>query len=366
MIEAWVAPILNRLKGIKTKNDEILSVVNEVKSKQDSLQDVVAKESSVQELATGVGTINMLVNRGECLQGLNVTCQSFFKLNGNASDMVFDDNYYYTSFGGAVLYVYSRGTNQLIASINKSTGTSPFTSIYSYPEYVVCRYGGDTTIISKKTWSIVYSGTLGDGHGFYDLLVRPSNPNHLLVSYGSKYNYCVLSYLDLSTQTESVIYNASTYQERDVVNCIASTRLLSDGAFVYTIGRDSSYKFDITKKNKEVFPVTISHTNRNTFMPINNDIIVCRNNSILKYNTAYTLLKKISFNASFVPTSLLYLNGHIIAISQQACVVLNSQLTRVIKYYAGNEYQYCDGEYVYISANGGFELTALTECNIAV
>lgn len=53
-MDVWVAPILNRLKGIKTKNDEILSGVNEVKGKQDSLQDVVAKESTSQDILKNI------------------------------------------------------------------------------------------------------------------------------------------------------------------------------------------------------------------------------------------------------------------------------------------------------------------------
>ena len=53
-MDVWVAPILNRLKGIKTKNDEILFGVNEVKGKLDGLQDVVAKESTSQELLNNI------------------------------------------------------------------------------------------------------------------------------------------------------------------------------------------------------------------------------------------------------------------------------------------------------------------------
>lgn len=58
-MDVWVAPILNRLKGIKTKNDEILSGVNEVKSKQDGLQDVVAKESTLLNCTASINANNI-------------------------------------------------------------------------------------------------------------------------------------------------------------------------------------------------------------------------------------------------------------------------------------------------------------------
>lgn len=57
-MESWVAPILNRLKGIKAKNDEILTGVATLNNTQTILNSIVAKESSIQEVLSKLGNGN--------------------------------------------------------------------------------------------------------------------------------------------------------------------------------------------------------------------------------------------------------------------------------------------------------------------
>ena len=113
----------------------------------------------------------------------------------------------------------------------------------------------------------------------------------------------------------------------------------------------------------------------NTTLHIDQKYVLCYGNILRCYDNNFDLTRKICFNPSLTIVSTAYINGLVIlnasygitpTSNTNTCIVLNSDLTHIVKYYTGDKYQYCDGEYVYISANGGFELTALTECNIAV
>ena len=102
---------------------------------------------------------------------------------------------------------------------------------------------------------------------------------------------------------------------------------------------------------------------------------MCSGNKLRCYDNHFDLTRKICFNPSLTIVSTAYINGLVILNASHGitptsntnmCIVLNSDLTHIVKYYSGDIYKVCDGAHVYIEANGAFELITLTECNIDV
>lgn len=154
-MDVWVAPILNRLKGIKTKNDEILFGVNEVKGKQDGLQDVVAKESTSQEILKNIlSKDNSTTGLDEMISGyINETGvryrpseKNMDKLLDESSEIEIatETSYSWTaSYTGAVLmYTNARGSS----------------SYYSY--CVICKNGSQTNKVLLSSSGDIWNRTI--------------------------------------------------------------------------------------------------------------------------------------------------------------------------------------------------------------
>lgn len=390
MIDAWVAPILNRLQGIKTKNDEILSGVNEVKGKQDGLQGVVAKESTSQEIAQNINTIGLVTKDGaEFYQQIHTSTKTFVPDTDKMNAMLFDDKYYYVP-SKTTLYVYDLKNHELVASISQSQDTLlPMEGLTQNEEYVICSgsyYDGGgsnsyygSTVVSKKTLSIVFSNRLSYAQTacIFDVLTNPDNNNEIYFTYyhsGSRNSSYYLAKATMFTTTYTGISIPNYENYGSALSFFSSSRMYAEGEdLLFLIG--GSQIFKLNRNNLSVSHGSILSCSMNTTLHIDQKYVLCYGNILRCYDNNFDLTRKICFNPSLTIVSTAYINGLVIlnasygitpTSNTNTCIVLNSDLTHIVKYYTGDKYQYCDGEYVYISANGGFELTALTECNIAV
>ena len=381
MIDAWVAPILNRLQGIKTKNDEILSGVNEVKGKQDGLQGVVTKKSTSQEIAQNINTIGLVTKDGaEFYQQIHTGTKTFVPDTDKMNAMLFDDKYYYVP-STTTLYVYDLKNHELVASISQAQDTLlPMEGLTQNEEYVICSgsyYDGSgsnsyygSTVVSKKTLSIVFSNRLSYAQTacIFDVLVNPDNSNELYFTWyrsGSRNSSYMLSKATMFTTEYTTISIAGYESYGDALSFFSTARMYADETNLLFLRNDAKI-FKINRINGSVSQGTWLTCTKQTTLHIDQKYILGKNNTLRCYDKNFNLIQKISFNPSINIKSVQYMGNCFVLNATTTCVVLNKNLTHIVKYYTGNEYQYCDGEYVYISANGCFELTALTECNIAV
>ena len=119
MIDAWVAPILNRLKGIERKSDSLKEEV--------AKDSTVAKESTNQEIKTAaqeiLSTIDIMnivtKSEAEFLKQIHTDSMTFTPATGGTGSILFDDEYYYLP-SETTLYVYARQNDELVSSISQS------------------------------------------------------------------------------------------------------------------------------------------------------------------------------------------------------------------------------------------------------
>ena len=152
------------------------------------------------------------------------------------------------------------------------------------------------------------------------------------------------------------------------------SRMYAEGEdLLFLIG--GSQIFKLNRNNLSVSHGSILSCSMNTTLHIGQKYVLCSGNKLRCYDNNFDLTRKICFNPSLTIVSTAYINGLVIlnashgitpTSNTNTCIVLNSDLTHIVKYYSGDIYKFCDGAHVYIEANGAFELIALTECNIDV
>lgn len=389
MIDAWVAPILNRLKGIVSKVDGLKEEV--------AKDSTVAKESTNQEIKTTaqeiLSTIDIMnivtKNEAEFLKQIHTDSITFTPEMGATSSILFDDKYYYFP-SETTLYVYARQTNELVASISQSQDTLlPMTQLEQNEEYIICSgsyYDGSgsssyygSTVVSKKTLSIVFSNRLAYAQSacIFDVLTNPDNNNEIYFTYyhsGSRNSsyYLAKATMFTTTYTNITIPNYENYGS--ALQFFSSSRMYAEGEdLLFLIG--GSQIFKINRNNLSVSRGDILSCGMNTTLHIGQKYVLCSGNKLRCYDNNFDLTRKICFNPTLTIVSTAYINGLVVlnashgitpTSNTNTCIVLNSDLTHIVKYYSGDIYQFCDGAHVYIEANGAFELIALTECNIDV
>lgn len=388
-MEVWVAPILNRLKGIVSKVDGLKEEV--------AKDSTVAKESTNQEIKTTaheiLSTIDIMnivtKSEAEFLKQIHTDSITFTPEMGDTSSILFDDKYYYLP-SVTTLYVYARQNNELVASISQSQDTLlPMTSLQQNEEYIICSgsyhdgsgsnsyYG--STVVSKKTLSIVFSNRLAYAQvaSIFDVLTNPDNNNEIYFTYyhtGSRNSSYFLAKATMFTTTYTGIPIPNYENYGSALQFFSYSRMYAEGEdLLFLIG--GSQIFKLNRNNLSVSHGSILSCSMNTTLHIGQKYVLCSGNKLRCYDNNFDLTRKICFNPSLTIVSTAYINGLVIlnashgitpTSNTNTCIVLNSDLTHIVKYYSGDIYKFCDGAHVYIEANGAFELIALTECNIDV
>lgn len=389
MIDTWVAPILNRLKGIERKSDSLKEEV--------AKDSTVAKESTNQEIKTTaqeiLSTIDIMnivtKSEAEFLKQIHTDSITFTPEMGDTSSILFDDKYYYLP-SETTLYVYARQNNELVASISQSQDTLlPMTSLKQNEEYIICSgsyYDGSgsnsyygSTVVSKKTLSIVFSNRLAYAQvaSIFDVLTNPDNNNEIYFTYyhtGSRNSSYFLAKATMFTTTYTDIPIPNYENYGSALQFFSYSRMYAEGEdLLFLIG--GSQIFKLNRNNLSVSHGSILSCSMNTTLHIGQKYVLCSGNKLRCYDNNFDLTRKICFNPSLTIVSTAYINGLVIlnashgitpTSNTNTCIVLNSDLTHIVKYYSGDIYKFCDGAHVYIEANGAFELIALTECNIDV
>lgn len=389
MIDAWVAPILNRLKGIERKSDSLKEEV--------AKDSTVAKESTNQEIKTAaqeiLSTIDIMnivtKSEAEFLKQIHTDSMTFTPATGGTGSILFDDEYYYLP-SETTLYVYARQNDELVASISQSSETLLSMSSAKQNEgYIICNgtyweknasnpcYG--VTVISKQTLSIIFSARLSYSQSayVYDVLTNPDNDNEIYFTYsssGSRNNsyYLAKATMFTTTYTSITIPNYANYGT--ALQFFSYSRIYAEGEdLLFLIGGSKIFK--LNRNNLSVSHGGILSCGMNTTLHIGQKYVLCSGNKLRCYDNNFDLTRKICFNPSLTIVSTAYINGLVVlnashgitsTDNKNTCIVLNSDLTHIIKYYSGDIYAFCDGAHVYIEANGAFELIALTECNIDI
>ncbi len=388
-MDVWVAPILNRLKGIVSKVDGLKEEV--------AKDSTVAKESTNQEIKTTaheiLSTIDIMnivtKSEAEFLKQIHTDSITFTPEMGDTSSILFDDKYYYLP-SVTTLYVYARQNNELVASISQSQDTLlPMTSLQQNEEYIICSgsyhdgsgsnsyYG--STVVSKKTLSIVFSNRLAYAQvaSIFDVLTNPDNNNEIYFTYyhtGSRNSSYFLAKATMFTTTYTGIPIPNYENYGSALQFFSYSRMYAEGEdLLFLIG--GSQIFKLNRNNLSVSHGSILSCSMNTTLHIGQKYVLCSGNKLRCYDNNFDLTRKICFNPSLTIVSTAYINGLVIlnashgitpTSNTNTCIVLNSDLTHIVKYYSGDIYKFCDGAHVYIEANGAFELIALTECNIDV
>lgn len=388
-MDVWVAPILNRLKGIVSKVDGLKEEV--------AKDSTVAKESTNQEIKTTaheiLSTIDIMnivtKSEAEFLKQIHTDSITFTPEMGDTSSILFDDKYYYLP-SVTTLYVYARQNNELVASISQSQDTLlPMKSLQQNEEYIICSgsyhdgsgsnsyYG--STVVSKKTLSIVFSNRLAYAQvaSIFDVLTNPDNNNEIYFTYyhtgsGNSSYFLAKATMFTTTYTGIPIPNYENYGS--ALQFFSYSRMYAEGEdLLFLIG--GSQIFKLNRNNLSVSHGSILSCSMNTTLHIGQKYVLCSGNKLRCYDNNFDLTRKICFNPSLTIVSTAYINGLVIlnashgitpTSNTNTCIVLNSDLTHIVKYYSGDIYKFCDGAHVYIEANGAFELIALTECNIDV
>lgn len=388
-MDVWVAPILNRLKGIVSKVDGLKEEV--------AKDSTVAKESTNQEIKTTaheiLSTIDIMnivtKSEAEFLKQIHTDSITFTPEMGDTSSILFDDKYYYLP-SVTTLYVYARQNNELVASISQSQDTLlPMTSLQQNEEYIICSgsyYDGSgsnsyygSTVVSKKTLSIVFSNRLAYAQvaSIFDVLTNPDNNNEIYFTYyhtGSRDSSYFLAKATMFTTTYTGIPIPNYENYGSALQFFSYSRMYAEGEdLLFLIG--GSQIFKLNRNNLSVSHGSILSCSMNTTLHIGQKYVLCSGNKLRCYDNNFDLTRKICFNPSLTIVSTAYINGLVIlnashgitpTSNTNTCIVLNSDLTHIVKYYSGDIYKFCDGAHVYIEANGAFELIALTECNIDV
>lgn len=388
-MDVWVAPILNRLKGIVSKVDGLKEEV--------AKDSTVAKESTNQEIKTTaheiLSTIDIMnivtKSEAEFLKQIHTDSITFTPEMGDTSSILFDDKYYYLP-SVTTLYVYARQNNELVASISQSQDTLlPMTSLQQNEEYIICSgsyYDGSgstsyygSTVVSKKTLSIVFSNRLAYAQvaSIFDVLTNPDNNNEIYFTYyhtGSRNSSYFLAKATMFTTTYTGIPIPNYENYGSALQFFSYSRMYAEGEdLLFLIG--GSQIFKLNRNNLSVSHGSILSCSMNTTLHIGQKYVLCSGNKLRCYDNNFDLTRKICFNPSLTIVSTAYINGLVIlnashgitpTSNTNTCIVLNSDLTHIVKYYSGDIYKFCDGAHVYIEANGAFELIALTECNIDV
>lgn len=388
-MDVWVAPILNRLKGIVSKVDSLKEEVakDSTVAKESTNQEI---KTTAQEILSTVDIMNIMTkSEVDFLKQIHTDSMTFAPEMGDVSSILFDDEYYYLP-SKTTLYVYARQNNELVASISQSSETLlTFSSIWQNENYIICNgtywekndsnpyYG--VTIISKKTLSIIFSTrlTYSNSAAAYDVLTNPDNDNEIYFTYyssGSRNNSYFLAKATMFT-TEYTGISIPNYESYgSALQFFSSSRMYADGEnLLFLIG--GSQIFKLNRNNLSVSHGDILSCGMNTTLHIGQKYVLCYGNKLRCYDNNFDLTRKICFNPSLTIVSTAYINGLVILNASHGitptsntnmCIVLNSDLTHIVKYYSGDIYKFCDGAHVYIEANGAFELIALTECNIDV
>lgn len=328
-------------------------------------------------------------SEAEFLKQIHTDSITFTPEMGDTSSILFDDKYYYLP-SVTTLYVYARQNNELVASISQSQDTLlPMTSLQQNEEYIICSgsyhdgsgsnsyYG--STVVSKKTLSIVFSNRLAYAQvaSIFDVLTNPDNNNEIYFTYyytGSRNSSYFLAKATMFTTTYTGIPIPNYENYGSALQFFSYSRMYAEGEdLLFLIG--GSQIFKLNRNN-----LSVSHGSRlscsmNTTLHIGQKYVLCSGNKLRCYDNNFDLTRKICFNPSLTIVSTAYINGLVIlnashgitpTSNTNTCIVLNSDLTHIVKYYSGDIYKFCDGAHVYIEANGAFELIALTECNIDV
>ena len=388
-MDVWVAPILNRLKGIERKSDSLKEEV--------AKDSTVAKESTNQEIKTTaqeiLSTIDIMnivtKSEAEFLKQIHTDSMTFTPATGDTGSILFDDEYYYLP-SQTTLYVYARQNNELVASISQSQDTLlPMTQLKQNEEYIICSgsysdgsgsnsYHG-STVVSKKTLSIVFSNRLAYAQlaSIFDVLTNPDNNNEIYFTYyhsGSRNNSYYLAKATMFTTTYTGISIPNYENYGSALSFFSSSRMYAEGEdLLFLIG--GSQIFKLNRNNLSVSHGDILSCGMNTTLHIGQKYVLCSGNKLRCYDNNFDLTRKICFNPSLTIVSTAYINGLVVlnashgitpTSNTNTCIVLNSDLTHIVKYYSGDIYKFCDGAHVYIEANGAFELIALTECNIDI
>ena len=388
-MDVWVAPILNRLKGIERKSDSLKEEVakDSTVAKENTNQEI---KTTAQEILSTIDIMNIVTkSEAEFLKQIHTDSITFTPEMGDTSSILFDDKYYYLP-SETTLYVYARQNNELVASISQSQDTLlPMTSLKQNEEYIICSgsyhdgsgsnsyYG--STVVSKKTLSIVFSNRLAYAQvaSIFDVLTNPDNNNEIYFTYyhtGSRNSSYFLAKATMFTTTYTGIPIPNYESYGSALQFFSYSRMYAEGEdLLFLIG--GSQIFKLNRNNLSVSYGSILSCSMNTTLHIGQKYVLCSGNKLRCYDNNFDLTRKICFNPSLTIVSTAYINGLVIlnashgitpTSNTNTCIVLNSDLTHIVKYYSGDIYKFCDGAHVYIEANGAFELIALTECNIDV
>ena len=388
-MDVWAAPILNRLKGIERKSDSLKEEVakDSTVAKENTNQEI---KTTAQEILSTIDIMNIVTkSEAEFLKQIHTDSITFTPEMGDTSSILFDDKYYYLP-SETTLYVYARQNNELVASISQSQDTLlPMTSLKQNEEYIICSgsyYDGSgsnsyygSTVVSKKTLSIVFSNRLAYAQvaSIFDVLTNPDNNNEIYFTYyhtGSRNSSYFLAKATMFTTTYTDIPIPNYENYGSALQFFSYSRMYAEGEdLLFLIG--GSQIFKLNRNNLSVSHGSILSCSMNTTLHIGQKYVLCSGNKLRCYDNNFDLTRKICFNPSLTIVSTAYINGLVIlnashgitpTSNTNTCIVLNSDLTHIVKYYSGDIYKFCDGAHVYIEANGAFELIALTECNIDV